>query len=138
MGMRLVQIMVCLVAVVALTIGGCSDESSRVGACVATINALHVALDVWRVDHGRYPTEEEGLKVLLQDMLDGKGGPYLGSTEIPRDPWGNPFRYRLMNDKPLIDSAGPDGTFGTKDDIDRNTKPQQRTSGCMVRAAARP
>lgn len=135
---RTVQTVVSIALLAALTGSCCSLRTSMIYACLVSINDLHTAVEMWRLDHGRYPTEEEGFKVLLQDMLDGKGGPYVVSTEIPRDPWGNTFRYRLVNERPVIDSAGPDGKFGTKNDIDRNTKPQQRTSGCMVRAAARP
>jgi general secretion pathway protein G len=43
--------------------------------------------------------------------------------DVPKDPWGNPFRYRASGDdlhnKDSFDlwSAGPDGKDGTDDDI---------------------
>ena len=129
---RHIQISLCI-ALIATISGSCSSQRcTRIGACVASINTLHTVVDVWRMDHGRYPTEAEGLDVLLRDMREGNVGPYLGSKELPRDPWGNPFRYRLIDEKPVIDSAGPDGKFGTKDDIDKNTKVKQRNMGCTL------
>jgi len=46
-------------------------------------------------------------------------GPGLSSyiTRIPSDPWGRPYRYRLVDAFPVIESAGPDGAFGTADDL---------------------
>jgi hypothetical protein len=35
----------------------------------------------------------------------------------PVDSWGTLFRYRVENDTPVVESAGPDHEFGTKDDI---------------------
>ena len=34
------------------------------------------------------------------------------------DPWGNPFRMTCTGDAIVVRSAGPDGVFGTKDDIE--------------------
>ena len=52
------------------------------------------------------------------------GRSYIQGKDIPLDPWGRPYRYvRLGKETPgdcNIISAGPDGVFGTKDDIDMN------------------
>ena len=73
----------------------------------ASLNAIRIELDFFRQDHGRFPTEGEGLDILTQPS----GNP------LPLDPWGNSFRYRVINGKPAVDSAGPDMAFDTDDDI---------------------
>ncbi|MFA6902442.1 MAG: type II secretion system major pseudopilin GspG [Gallionellaceae bacterium] len=59
------------------------------------IENFGTALDIFLVDMGRYPTTQEGLKVLRAkpDGSDKWNGPYL-KKEIPNDPWGNPYVYR--------------------------------------------
>src|SRR6266702_4607323 len=42
-------------------------------------------LDVYRKDHGVYPSTEEGLSALA--------GTYI-RKEVPRDPWGSEYVYR--------------------------------------------
>jgi general secretion pathway protein G len=59
------------------------------------IENFGTALDGFMVDMGRYPTTQEGLKV-LRTKPDGSekwNGPYL-KKEIPNDPWNNPYAYR--------------------------------------------
>lgn len=96
----------------------------------AEISNLKTAIDTFEVDCGRVPREDEGLAVLLQappDLKDLWAGPYINDKndkEVPLDPWGHPLRYvRVSEDSPIgfnIISAGPDGIFGTQDDIDIN------------------
>lgn len=56
------------------------------------------ALDLFRVDVGRYPTTEEGLSALVNKPA-GLGdvkweGPYLARKAMPKDGWGRELRYR--------------------------------------------
>ena len=83
--------------------------------------AFQTMLEAFAVDNGRYPTAPEGLDVLVnppKDVTNWKG-PYL--KRVRNDPWGNPYRYvPRAKDKPNVYqliSAGPDGKFGTADDI---------------------
>jgi general secretion pathway protein G len=76
------------------------------------------------VQEWQYPSTEEGLAVLIQNPQERNWkGPYLESALIPVDPWGNPYRYtypsELVNSEYMYDivSAGPDGAFGTRDDV---------------------
>jgi general secretion pathway protein G len=61
----------------------------------AQIELFGTALDAYRLDTGKYPTSEEGLKALREKPsgADNWQGPYL-PKEIPADPWGNPYVYR--------------------------------------------
>jgi type II secretion system (T2SS) protein G len=41
----------------------------------------------------------------------------------PKDPWGHPVRYRRSGPlKGFLTSAGPDGAFGTQDDVTRQVQ----------------
>jgi general secretion pathway protein G len=55
-------------------------------------------LDLYRIDVGRYPTNEEGLKALIErpsGVEEGKWkGPYPTRKVIPKDGWGRELRYR--------------------------------------------
>jgi general secretion pathway protein G len=61
------------------------------------IKGIGVALDLYLLDVGHYPTEQEGLSVLVQKPSGGGAwhGPYLKSNRIPADPWGRPYIYRF-------------------------------------------
>ncbi|WP_022853722.1 type II secretion system major pseudopilin GspG [Thermodesulfatator atlanticus] len=63
------------------------------------IALLESALDQYRLDMGRYPTTEEGLKALVEppaneEEKDKWQGPYLKKRKVPNDPWGRPYHYR--------------------------------------------
>ena len=59
---------------------------------VARVQLENIGLlpDLFNLDVGRYPNEEEGLKILIEqpEGLDRWSGPYLKSNEVPKDPWG--------------------------------------------------
>lgn len=81
----------------------------------AQIELFGTALDTLRLDVGRYPTTEEGLKALREKPsgVDVWQGPYL-PKEIPVDPWGRPYVYKCPGDHGDYDllSYGLDGTEG--------------------------
>src|SRR4030065_871175 len=60
------------------------------------IQLLGTTLDLFHLDVGRYPTEEEGLKALREkvDNLPAWGGPYLDKP-VPNDPWARPHPYKF-------------------------------------------
>ena len=64
-------------------------------AAKGQIELFGTALDAFRLDIGRYPTTEEGLKVLREKPsgADNWTGPYL-PKEIPLDPWKNAYVYK--------------------------------------------
>jgi general secretion pathway protein G len=95
-------------------------EEARITAARAQIAALATALRSYNMDHGRFPTTDEGLEALL--LRDDKGrGPYLENTRaLPKDSWGNDYRYLQPGEKnPDYDiwSSGPDGLSLTADDV---------------------
>ncbi len=90
--------------------------SSKVKAAKAQIGMLGTALDTFRLDVGRYPTTEEGLKALRTNPgVDNWDGPYL-PKDIPKDPWGNEYIYQCPGEHGDYDlySLGADKQEGGK------------------------
>lgn len=97
------------------------SEQARVAAAKADVNAnIGLALDMFEMDIGRYPTTEEGLSALRANpgSLGNWKGPYL--KKEPKDPWGKAYLYKFPgthnNDYDLY-SAGPNSVENDKDDI---------------------
>ena len=88
---------------------------SEVNVARAQIDALEKALDQYRLDIGRYPSAELGLKALIErPAAEPKwNGPYLRKG-VPLDPWGKPYLYRIPGEKTEFDivSYGKDGQPG--------------------------
>src|SRR4030067_2409682 len=72
---------------------------ARLKAAKAQIELFGTALDTFRLDLGRYPTTEEGLKALREKPSGAENwqGPYL-SKEIPVDPWGKTYIYKFAGE----------------------------------------
>ncbi|HWB47880.1 MAG TPA: type II secretion system major pseudopilin GspG [Stellaceae bacterium] len=88
------------------------------------IHDLESALDLYRLDLGRYPGQSEGLSALVEKPagLDRWQGPYLKQKTVPADPWGHPYRYRIPGEHGEYDlySLGADdapGGTGENQDI---------------------
>jgi general secretion pathway protein G len=81
----------------------------------AQIELLSTALASFRLDIGRFPTEEEGLNSLIErpSNLQKWDGSYL-AKEIPKDPWGNDYVYKMPGEHGPYDlmSYGMDGVSG--------------------------
>jgi general secretion pathway protein G len=88
---------------------------------MANLKILQNAVNQFKMDTGRFPTEEEGLNALVEqptDITNWEPGGYLQTTEIPKDAWGNEFIYELYPEsgKPfVIKSLGADGEEGGED-----------------------
>lgn len=89
--------------------------TAKLKATKAQIEMFGTALDTFRLDVGRYPTTEEGLKALREKpaAVERWEGPYL-PKEIPSDPWGKPYVYKCPGDHGDYDiiSYGLDGVEG--------------------------
>ncbi len=92
---------------------------SEVKVAQAQIGALEKALDQYRIDTGRYPSNEQGLTALNAKPADEAkwDGPYLKKT-VPNDPWGKPYQYKMPGEHSEVDiySFGRDGAAGGSDD----------------------
>lgn len=89
---------------------------SQVKAAKAQVNSLEQALEQFRLDVGRFPSNEEGLAA-LNAAPPGVGsnwsGPYLKKA-LPNDPWGKPYQYVQPGTHGELDlySLGKDGREG--------------------------
>jgi len=90
-------------------------SGAKLKAAKAQIELFGTALDTFRLDVGRYPTTEEGLKALREKPSGAEGwqGPYL-PKEIPADPWSRAYVYRSPGEHGDYDliSYGLDGVEG--------------------------
>lgn len=61
------------------------------------VDALSAAVDSFNIDTGRFPTNEEALKALVEKPagLPAWDGPYIKKKESLIDPWGEPYKYRI-------------------------------------------
>ena len=129
-GFTLIEIMVVIAIIGILAtlivpkIMGRPDEA-RATAAKHDVGTLVQAFKLYRLDIGRYPTTEQGVKALVEKPTsepvpqNWKAGGYLDS--IPKDPWGNPYQYANPGTRSEIDvySFGADGKpGGTGNDAD--------------------
>ena len=103
---------------------GRSEEARKVAAETAVDN-FGLALDLFELDNGIYPTTEQGLEALLtkpQTVPELKSwrGPYIKKPKF-EDPWKNSYIYECPgeNNPTAYDlfSYGPNGEEGGGDDI---------------------
>ncbi len=101
-----------LVALVGPNVMG-RAEKAKPQAARAQIENLASALEMFKLDVGRYPTEQEGLSVLRQapSGVDRWDGPYL-RKQVPKDPWDRDYVYRLSGKEFEVLSYGADGATG--------------------------
>lgn len=127
-GLTLLEVMIVL-AVIALIAGLAAprlmQNYGRAQGRSAEIQMTNIrgAVQMFYLDVGRYPTEAEGLSVLLVAPNGAKGwrGPYVDDQEGITDPWGRAYLYHSPGrTKPFdILSYGRDGRAGgTSDDSD--------------------
>lgn len=114
-------IIIGLLATLVVTKVATKIDQARVTTTKANLKVLHSAVNQFKMDTGRFPTEEEGLMALVEqpsDVIRYEPGGYLETTEIPKDGWGNEFIYELFPEtgKPfVIKSLGADGEEGGED-----------------------
>jgi len=90
--------------------------SSRTQAAKVQIQNVNAALELFRLDVGRYPSQTEGLAVLVTAAPTAANwnGPYLRQANALRDPWGQPYRYTIPGKHGEADvyTFGADNTEG--------------------------
>jgi general secretion pathway protein G len=84
----------------------------------ASVQAKNVAagVNLFRLDNGRFPTPEEGLRSLVKapPSLPSWNGPYLPDENALNDPWGRTYQLRVPGQHGEFDvfSLGSDGAVG--------------------------
>jgi len=116
-------IIIGLLATLVVTKVASKIDQARITTTKANLKILHSAINQFKMDTARYPTEDEGLSALIlqpSDVVTWEPGGYLETTEIPRDGWGNEFVYEAYPENNLpfaIRSWGPDKEPDTEDDL---------------------
>ena len=124
-GFTLVELMLVVIiigALVAMVLPRFTGRSEQARAQVAEadINSnIAVALKLYEMDNGNFPSTEEGLNALLNKPASALNwnGPYLERSPI--DPWGKPYQYKCPGEHKDYDlySLGKDAVEGTEDDV---------------------
>lgn len=118
-----ILIIIGLLATVVVTKFTGKVEQGRIITTKANLKILHSAVNQFKMDMGRFPSEDVGLMELIEQPSDATGKtwePYLETTELPKDGWGRDFIYELYPESGrqfAIRSCGPDGEEGTEDDL---------------------
>jgi len=128
-GFTLIELMLVIVIIAALAsmvvprLAGRSEEAKLAAAGAEIKGSLSIALRLYEVDNGRYPSTGQGLQALLikptsPPIPKNWKGPYL--EDEPLDPWDLPYLYRFPGSHPPKDydlySVGPDGKE-SEDDV---------------------
>ncbi|MHA0902054.1 type II secretion system major pseudopilin GspG [Enterobacter ludwigii] len=127
-GFTLLEIMVVIVilgvlaSMVVPNLMGNKERADHQKA-LSDIAALENALDMYKLDNGRYPTTGQGLSALIKAPTAAPLPRFYNPSgyirRLPADPWGNPYHLTYPGENSHIDifSAGPDGIVGNDDDI---------------------
>lgn len=119
-GFTLIELLVVLVILTLLAglvgprvldqLGGAKSKTAKI-----QINEIEQSLDLFKLDVGRYPSDAEGLRALVERPATAQGwtAPYL-KKGLPNDPWGAVYLYKNpgRNGGPDVFSLGADGKPG--------------------------
>lgn len=120
-GFTLIEIMVVVVilgilaALVAPNVFSRVDDARKTKA-QQDIRAFETALNLFRMDNFKFPTNDQGLKALVEkpgDVRNFPPGGYIGS--LKKDPWNNDYKYAVPGTHGLqydVFSYGADGQEG--------------------------
>jgi general secretion pathway protein G len=97
---------------------------AKVETAKVQVDALAAAVSEFHLDMNRFPTNEEGLKVLIDAPGDKAAwdGPYVQKRESLNDPWDRPYLYKIPGrvgdfDVYTLGSDGREGGEGDAKDI---------------------
>ena len=98
------------------------QANSKISAARTQVNMLESVVKLYMLDVGTCPTTQQGLDALIHQPSDVAPekwrGPYFEKTQLPLDPWNNPYQYEELSAEQFrIWSYGPDSQPGSPDDI---------------------
>ena len=128
-GFTLVEIM--LVVIIIGVLAGAilprfagQTERAKSARARSDIAAIGLALDLYELDMGQYPSEKNWKEALTgtsppsglsSEQSDQWHGPYLKRGLPPHDPWGREYEYKLEGGDYKLSSRGSDGQPGNDD-----------------------
>ena len=92
-----------------------SQERARIEKAKADIVILENALEMYKLEQYKYPSEEQGLSSLVVSNKTKTSNSSRGYIKrLPNDPWGNPYQYNIPGEYGDYDlfSMGTDGAVG--------------------------
>ena len=116
--LELVMVLVIIGVILAMVGPGVFNSLGRASSERAKVQIEQIggALELYKLDTGRYPTTQEGLGALLAAPSGASNwnGPYLKDPKHLKDPWSADFAYRSPGEKGGYDlmSLGADGKEG--------------------------
>lgn len=97
---------------------------AKTDTALLQVENLGVTLDLYKLDNGDYPTEQQGLEALLKQPPNAPNwnGPYTRKDQSLVDPWGTKYFYKFPGEHGEFDlySLGSDhkvGGSGEKKDV---------------------
>ncbi len=124
-GFTLIELLIVMVIIGLLAAFVVPKLIGRVGeskqtAAKAQIELISTAIEIYKLDTGKYPSQDTGLQSLNAKPGDVQNwkGPYMKKEKTPKDPWGVDYIYTYPGahgDYDLV-SYGADGTEGGSDD----------------------
>ena len=113
--MVVVAILAVIAAMVVPNIVG-KDDQARVARVKSDLRSISAAVDMFKLEQYRYPSQDEGLTALVEKPDNAKNWPAGGYLRtVPVDPWDNPYIYIVpgSSGRPYeILSLGADGQEG--------------------------
>ncbi len=121
-GFSLIEIIV-VITIIGVIVGWAAtnifgkQDQAQARIAKSKIVAMSGPLDIYKLDTGKYPTTQEGLRALLQAPpgVPNWNGPYVKNDAELKDPWRNDLIYRSPGSegRPYeIVSLGADGQEG--------------------------
>jgi general secretion pathway protein G len=100
--------------------------AAKTKAAKVQIEDISTALDMYKLDIGNYPSNQQGLVALIEKPAESKqwNGPYLRKEKVPVDPWQQEYHYQQPGQHGKFDlySYGADDKQGGEgDDQDINS-----------------
>ncbi len=114
--MIVIIILGLLAALVMPSLIGKSEEAKRDLVCIQ-MKSIKNALDMFRLDNGAYPEQEQGLQALVknpnaEDYPNYSPSGYFENGLLPKDPWKKPYIYIRTEDGIDLISLGADRKEG--------------------------
>jgi len=129
-GFTLIELMIVVIIIASLAamvvprLAGRTEQAKRAVAMADINTNIAMALKLYELDNGNFPSTEQGMNALLSKPTSSPvpvnwNGPYLEKTPI--DPWNNPYQYKSPGNHNRagydLYSLGKDGQEGTEDDV---------------------
>jgi len=122
--MEILLVLAILVVLASMVTLGYSQiqKGANIKAAKTQLNLLESAVNAYSIDVGTLPSSLESLVQLPPDLPrpDKWNGSYLAKTQLPVDPWNQPYQYEIIDQstgKFRIWSNGPDLQPGSSDDV---------------------